>query len=101
MSDKEMDLKIKYRTRTIISRGLNIFYPISKDHLCTVTFGLMYGLYSRAACNQERLIMARVRYINFINLASPRSNKHSYYNYLLKSNGYCVMQRSKELYKEA
>ena len=26
-----------------------LFYPISKDHLCTVTFGLMYGLYSRAA----------------------------------------------------
>ena len=23
----------------------------------------MYGLYSRAACNQERLMMARVRYI--------------------------------------
>ena len=33
------------------------FYPISKDHLCTVTFGLMYGLYSRAASNQERLMM--------------------------------------------
>ena len=27
----------------------------------TVTFGLMYGLYSRAASNQERLMMARVR----------------------------------------
>ena len=24
---------------------------------------LMYGLYSRAACNQERLMMARVRYL--------------------------------------
>jgi hypothetical protein len=23
----------------------------------------MYGLYSRAACNQERLMMARVRYL--------------------------------------
>jgi hypothetical protein len=23
----------------------------------------MYGLYSKAACNQERLMMARVRYI--------------------------------------
>jgi hypothetical protein len=23
----------------------------------------MYGLYSRAACNQERLMMARVRYM--------------------------------------
>ena len=39
------------------------FYPISKDHLCTVTFGFMYGLYSRAASNQERPMMARVRYI--------------------------------------
>ena len=37
------------------------FYPISKDHLCIVTFGLMYGLYSRAASNQERPMMARVR----------------------------------------
>ena len=54
---------INYRTRAIISRGLYIFYPISKDHLCTVTFGLMYGLYSRAASNQERLMRARVRYI--------------------------------------
>ena len=33
----------------IISRGLYIFYPISKDHICIVTFGLLYGLYSRAA----------------------------------------------------
>ena len=24
----------------------------------------MYGLYSRAACNQERLMMARVRYLS-------------------------------------
>ena len=41
---------------------LVFFYPISKDHLSTVTFGLMYGLYSRAASNQERPMMARVRY---------------------------------------
>ena len=52
-----------YHTRAIISRGLYIFYPISKDHLCTVIFGLIYGLYSRAAFNQERLMMARVRYL--------------------------------------
>ena len=38
-----------------------LVYPISKDHLCTVTFGLMYGLYSRASSNQERPMMARVR----------------------------------------
>ena len=26
----------------------------------------MYGLYSRAACNQELLMMARVRYIEYL-----------------------------------
>ena len=58
--------KIIYRTRAIISRGLYIFYPISKDNSCSVTFGLMYGLYSRAASNQERPMMARIRYIFYI-----------------------------------
>ena len=59
----------KYRTRAIISRGLYIFYPISKDHffvfkeVFSENSVLMYGLYSRAACNQERLMMARVRYL--------------------------------------
>ena len=38
------------------------FYPIYKDHLCTVSLCLMYGLYSRAASNQERPMKARVRY---------------------------------------
>ena len=58
----------KYRTRAIISRGLYIFYPISKDHffvfkeVFSENSVLMYGLYSRAASNQERLMMARVRY---------------------------------------
>ena len=58
-----------YRTRTIISRGLYIFYPISKDHffvfkeVFSENYVLMYGLYSKAAFNQERLMMARVRYI--------------------------------------
>ena len=47
------------------------FYPISKNHLCTVTFGLMYGLYSRAASNQERPMMARVRYIYLLEQESP------------------------------
>ena len=55
----------RYRMHAIISRGLYIFYPITKYHLCTVTFGLMYGLYSRAASNQERPMMARVRYIKY------------------------------------
>ena len=34
----------EYRTRAIISRGLYTFYPLFEVHLCTVTFGLMYGL---------------------------------------------------------
>ena len=55
-----------YRTRAIISRGLYIFYPISKDHFFVFkeVFSdnsvLMYGLYSREASNQERLMMACV-----------------------------------------
>ena len=32
-----------YRTRAIITRGLYTFYPRFEVHLCTVTFGLMYG----------------------------------------------------------
>ena len=52
-----------YRTRAIITRGLYIFYPLFEAHLCTVTFGLMYGQYSRAGSNQERVIMARLRYV--------------------------------------
>jgi hypothetical protein len=50
----------------IISRGLYIFYPISKDHFFVFkeffseNSVLMYGLYSRAASNQEQLMMARV-----------------------------------------
>ena len=58
--------------RAIISSGLYIFYPISKDHffvfnLLSLVFKevfsensvLMYGLYSRAASNLERLILSR------------------------------------------
>ena len=36
-----------------------------------MTFGLMYGLYSRAASNQERPMMARVRYIEGISVLGP------------------------------
>ena len=35
--------KFRYRTRAIITRGLYTFYPLFEVHLCTVTFGLMYG----------------------------------------------------------
>ena len=50
-----------YRTRAIITRGLYTFYPLFEVHLCTVTFGLMYGYYSRAVSNQERVIVACLR----------------------------------------
>jgi hypothetical protein len=35
--------KNNYRTRAIITRGLYTFYPLFEVHICTVTFGLMYG----------------------------------------------------------
>ena len=56
------------------------FYPIFKDHffifkeVFSENSVLMYGLYSRAAYNQERLMMARVRYTTFFFLFSR--NKH-------------------------
>ena len=43
--------KYEYRTGAIIACGLYTFYPLFEDHLCTVTFGLMYGEYSRAVSN--------------------------------------------------
>ena len=53
-------------TYRIIYRHYNprfvYFLPSFEVYLCTVTFGLMYGYYSRAVSNQERVIMARVRY---------------------------------------
>ena len=58
-----------YRTRAIINRGLYIFYPISKDHffvfeeVFSENSVIMYGSYSRAASNQERLMMACVQYM--------------------------------------
>ena len=38
-----LELSFIYRTRAIITRGLYTFYPLFEVHLCTVTFGLMYG----------------------------------------------------------
>ena len=34
---------LMYRTRAIITRGLYTFYLLFEVHLCTMTFGLMYG----------------------------------------------------------
>ena len=71
--------------RAIISRDLYIFYPISKDHffvfkeVFSENSVLMYGLYSRAASNQERLMMARVRYIDLdITTSVNCSHQHLY-----------------------
>ena len=67
-----------YRTRAIITRGLYIFYPIFQcglksrevnitDHLSTYTRKVgpkIRGLYLRVVSNQERVMMASVRYIS-------------------------------------
>ncbi len=42
-SMKKLQKSGTYRTRAIITRGLYTFYPLFEVHLCTVTFGLMYG----------------------------------------------------------
>ena len=58
-----------YSTHAIISHGLYIFYPISKDHFFVFqqffseNSVIMYGLYLRAVSNQEQLMMACVRYL--------------------------------------
>ena len=60
----EPDINVSmYRMRAIIICGLYTFYPHFEVHLCTVTFGLMYGLYSRAVSNQVQVIVARVQYM--------------------------------------
>ena len=62
---------LSYHTGAIITRNLYIFYPIFEDHffvfkeVFSENYVLMYGLYSRAVCNQEPVMMARVQYIIF------------------------------------
>ena len=62
-----------YRMRGIITRGLYIFYPIFEGHkrffkeVFSENSAFMYGKYSRAVCNQERVMMAHVWYLNFLN----------------------------------
>ena len=41
--NKHSPIDTLYRTRAIITRGLYTFYPLFEVHLCSVTFGLMYG----------------------------------------------------------
>ena len=64
-----------YYTRAIITRGLYIFYPILQDHFFVfkevffrkfspyVWLIFKSSFYSRAVSNQERLMIAQVRYI--------------------------------------
>ena len=48
-----------YPTRTIRHHGLYIYYPVLENHFfVSETYVLMYGQYSRAIYNQERVMMA-------------------------------------------
>ena len=53
----------EHRTCAIITRGLYTFYPLFEVHLCSMTFGFMYGQYSRAVSNQEGVLVARIWFI--------------------------------------
>ena len=65
-----------YRMLAIISRGL---YTFLLHYLCTVTFGLMYGLYSRAASNQEWLMMVHDCGFFLVNSFIDKVKKNSIY----------------------
>ena len=62
---------IDYCAGAIISHNLYTFYPILEDHffafneVFSENSVFMYGYYSSAVSNQERVIMAHKRYINF------------------------------------
>ena len=64
-------LETTYHTRAIISPSLYIFYTIFEDHFFVFkedfseNFLLVYGQYSRAVCDQEGIMIARVQYILF------------------------------------
>ena len=68
---------LTYCTRTIINRGLYIFYPIFhcdlycrvvsvKGNQCTKQENLQFLSHKSAAYNQERFLMAHVRYSSII-----------------------------------
>ena len=59
VNTKLVNTFFSYRMRAIRSCGFHIFYPIFKDHF--FIFMEFFSENSRAACNQERLMMARVR----------------------------------------
>ena len=56
LNKQPKDIITVYRTRAIITRGLYTFYPLFEVHLCTLTFGLMYGQYSRAGYSGARTV---------------------------------------------
>ena len=64
-------LETTYHTRAIISPSLYIFYTIFEDHFFVFkedfseNYLLVYDQYSRAVCDQERIMIARVQYILF------------------------------------
>ena len=43
LSKLRLEINVSYRMRAIITGGLYTFYPLFEIHLCTVTFGIMYG----------------------------------------------------------
>ena len=59
--------KATYRTRAIITRGLNIFYPLFEDHfffskeIFSENSVVMYGQYLRAVSNQKWVMMEHVQ----------------------------------------
>ena len=72
--DHQTQKKIVYRTHAIISRGLHIFYPISKDHffvfkvVFSENYVFMYGLYSRAAYDGARTVCKHLMIIGWCTL---------------------------------
>ena len=73
---KLLEPDYEYRTSAIISRGLYIFYPISKDHffvfkeVFSENYVLMYGLYSRAAYDGARTVFkTELRAFDFVFLS--------------------------------
>ena len=54
--------KLRYRTRAIITRGLYIFYPLFEVQKL---FSRGFFVKILALCIQERVMMARVRYMFF------------------------------------
>ena len=68
--DAHMGVWEKYRKRTIVSRGLYIFYPISKDYffifkeVFSENFVLFYGSYSREAYDGARTVVNDKRFVS-------------------------------------